>query len=156
MQAMLFMTDEPDVYIYTDGACSGNPGPGGWGTLLKHPETRSLKTFSGGHPRTTNNRMELQAAIEGLRALKSDKRLRVHLVSDIVWLFEQQDISCEVLAASLRSPRHVRECARAGAHISTIPFGVIRDMVEHKKTVEGMKTFVDDVVPEYRELLPGD
>ena len=82
MQAMLFMTDEPDVYIYTDGACSGNPGPGGWGTLLKHPATRSIKTFSGGHPRTTNNRMELQAAIEGLRALKSDKRLRVHLVSD--------------------------------------------------------------------------
>ena len=82
-------------------------------------------------------------------------RSGVHLVSDIVWLFEQQDIPCKVLAASLRNPRQVRECARAGAQVSTIPFGVIRDMVEHKKTVEGMKAFMDDVVPEYRALLPG-
>ena len=56
------------VTIYTDGACKGNPGPGGWGALLSYGE-RSRELF-GGEEMTTNNRMELMAAIEGLRALK--------------------------------------------------------------------------------------
>ncbi len=56
------------VEIYTDGACRGNPGPGGWGVLLK--TDRHQKTLHGGEAETTNNRMELTAAIEGLRALK--------------------------------------------------------------------------------------
>jgi ribonuclease HI len=56
------------VYIFTDGACRGNPGPGGWGVLLRIGE--SEKEIYGGEKNTTNNRMELQAAIEGLRALK--------------------------------------------------------------------------------------
>ncbi len=76
------MSEQPDVILYTDGACSGNPGPGGWAFLLKHPATESIKTLSGAEVNTTNNRMELRAAIEGLRALKGDQRLRVHLVSD--------------------------------------------------------------------------
>ena len=54
--------------MYTDGACRGNPGPGGWGVLLK--AGRHEKTLHGGEHDTTNNRMELTAAIEGLRALK--------------------------------------------------------------------------------------
>ena len=74
------MSDQPDVIIYTDGACSGNPGPGGWAAILKHPATGSEKKLSGGEPETTNNRMELMAAIEGLRAVKD--RRRVRLVSD--------------------------------------------------------------------------
>ena len=56
------------VYIYTDGACSGNPGPGGWGTVLRFGAHE--KELSGGEANTTNNRMELTAVIEGLRALK--------------------------------------------------------------------------------------
>ena len=56
------------VTIYTDGACSGNPGPGGWGAVLISGPHR--KEISGGDPQTTNNRMELRAAIEGLRALR--------------------------------------------------------------------------------------
>lgn len=55
------------VTIYTDGACKGNPGPGGWGVLLRYGQQE--KTLSGGAHHTTNNRMELQAAIEGLNAL---------------------------------------------------------------------------------------
>ncbi len=57
------------VDIYTDGACSGNPGPGGWGAILKHGETR--KELSGGEAATTNNRMELLATITALTSLKS-------------------------------------------------------------------------------------
>ena len=57
------------VYLYTDGACSGNPGPGGWGAILRYGARE--KELSGGEPHTTNNRMELLAVIEGLGALKS-------------------------------------------------------------------------------------
>ena len=56
------------VTLYTDGACSGNPGPGGWGAILVYGEVE--KTLSGGEKSTTNNRMELTAVIEGLSALK--------------------------------------------------------------------------------------
>ncbi len=56
------------VTVYTDGACSGNPGPGGWGAILKYGEAE--KEMSGGAPDTTNNRMELTAVIEALRILK--------------------------------------------------------------------------------------
>jgi ribonuclease HI len=59
--------DRPKVTIYTDGACSGNPGPGGWGVLLRYG--RHEREISGGEAETTNNRMELQAALEALRAL---------------------------------------------------------------------------------------
>lgn len=77
------MADQtPDVIIYTDGACSGNPGPGGWAAILKHPATGESKKISGGASDTTNNRMELSAAIEGLKALKGDTPLSVRLVSD--------------------------------------------------------------------------
>lgn len=76
------LSDQPDVIVYTDGACSGNPGPGGWGVILKHPATGGVKKLSGGAPSTTNNRMELSAAIGGLRAIDAGKRLRVRLVSD--------------------------------------------------------------------------
>ena len=56
------------VTLYTDGACSGNPGPGGWGAILEYQGTE--KELSGGESSTTNNRMELTAVIEGLSALK--------------------------------------------------------------------------------------
>ena len=56
------------VIIYTDGACSGNPGPGGWGAILKYKEI--TKELSGGEPMTTNNRMELRGVIQALSALK--------------------------------------------------------------------------------------
>lgn len=70
------------IEIYTDGACSGNPGPGGWGAVLFYGENR--KEFSGGEPATTNNRMELTAAIEALRMLKEP--CSVKLYSDSAYL----------------------------------------------------------------------
>ena len=70
----------PFVQLFTDGACSGNPGPGGWGCILRHPATGREKEFSGGESPTTNNQMELQAVIEGLRQLT--RRSRVEVVTD--------------------------------------------------------------------------
>ena len=64
-----------DVTIYTDGACSGNPGAGGWGTILSYNGRE--KELSGGEAQTTNNRMELTAVIEGLRVLKEPCRVRI-------------------------------------------------------------------------------
>jgi len=63
------------VEIFTDGACSGNPGPGGWGAILRFRGQE--KELSGGETPTTNNRMELMAAIEGLKALKRPAQVRV-------------------------------------------------------------------------------
>jgi len=66
----------PAVEIFTDGACSGNPGPGGWGALLRYGDAE--KELSGGAPQTTNNRMELMGAIAALEALKRPARVRLH------------------------------------------------------------------------------
>lgn len=70
------------VTIYTDGACSGNPGPGGWGAVLLSGSHR--KEISGGDPQTTNNRMELTAAIEALKALNT--RVKVDLYTDSTYV----------------------------------------------------------------------
>lgn len=80
------------VEIYTDGACKGNPGPGGWGALLRYKNQE--KMLSGAEEETTNNRMELMAAIQALSALK--RRCEVHLYTDsqyvrqgmTAWLFQ--------------------------------------------------------------------
>ena len=70
------------VVIYTDGACKGNPGPGGWGVWLKSGP--SEKELCGGEAMTTNNRMELMAVIEALRALKRPCQVTLHLDSEYV------------------------------------------------------------------------
>ena len=71
-----------ELTIYTDGACKGNPGPGGWGPYLIFGEHE--KTLYGGAKETTNNRMELQAAIEALNAL--NRSCKVHLITDSVYM----------------------------------------------------------------------
>ena len=76
------MSDEKTVDLFTDGACKGNPGVGGWGVLMRYGETE--KTMHGGERDTTNNRMELLAVIEGLKALSRGCRVRVHTDSQYV------------------------------------------------------------------------
>ena len=78
------MSSSKGIDIYTDGACIGNPGPGGYGVVLLYAGRR--KELSGGYQRTTNNRMELMAAIEGLRALK--ERCEVTVYSDSKYLVD--------------------------------------------------------------------
>ncbi len=76
------MSDDERVQIWTDGACSGNPGPGGWGALLVYNGTE--KELSGGAAETTNNRMELSAAIAALEALKRPCKIDLHTDSQYV------------------------------------------------------------------------
>jgi ribonuclease HI len=71
-----------EVEIWTDGACSGNPGPGGWGALLKFGDR--TREINGGEADTTNNRMEMMAAIEALSALKRDCEVTLHTDSRYV------------------------------------------------------------------------
>lgn len=86
------MTNINDIIeIYTDGACSGNPGAGGWGAVLLYKEHK--KEISGGQKDTTNNQMELKAVIEGLKALKRSSKIIVYTDSTYVkngitgWIF---------------------------------------------------------------------
>ena len=71
-----------EVQIFTDGACSGNPGPGGWAALLRYGDNE--KTLSGGEPDTTNNRMEMMAVIEALESLKRACTVAIHTDSRYV------------------------------------------------------------------------
>lgn len=87
------------VEVYTDGACKGNPGVGGWGALLRHDgKTRELY---GGESRTTNNRMEMTAVIRALEALRPGSRVRLHTDSQYV----QQGISAWIHAWKKRGWR---------------------------------------------------
>lgn len=70
------MASMPEVDIFSDGACSGNPGPGGWGAILRYGDVE--KELSGGEPLTTNNRMEMMAAVAALEALKRPCTVRIH------------------------------------------------------------------------------
>lgn len=75
--------DLPKVEIFTDGACKGNPGPGGWGAILRAANGKE-RELSGGEVPTTNNRMELKAAIEALNALSKPCRVELHTDSNYV------------------------------------------------------------------------
>ena len=66
-----------EIVVYADGACSGNPGPGGWGVILKHVSTGKTGELSGSDKQTTNNRMELTAVIRGLEAIKDQSKVTV-------------------------------------------------------------------------------
>ncbi|MGO9113420.1 MAG: ribonuclease HI [Thermoguttaceae bacterium] len=76
--------ETPEVQLFTDGACSGNPGPGGWAFILRHPASGKELESSGGQRETTNNRMEMMAVIRGLEALK--RPARVEIISDSIYV----------------------------------------------------------------------
>ena len=75
---------DAEVIIYTDGACSGNPGPGGWAFILRHVTTGKTMEKTGATQQTTNNQMELQALTEGLQSLQ--RPTHVHVVTDSTYL----------------------------------------------------------------------
>ncbi|MBS0261249.1 MAG: ribonuclease HI [Planctomycetes bacterium] len=84
MSAAIGPNSLPFVQLFTDGACSGNPGPGGWAYILKHPASGKVVEVSGGEADSTNNRMELQALISGLEALKRASEVEVVTDSEYV------------------------------------------------------------------------
>ena len=77
------------------------------------------------------------------------------LIKKCVEILKIKNMKAEVLAASIRNPRQLRDVARAGADIATMPFSVLKELIEHDKTIEGMKNFTKDVVPEYAEISRG-
>ncbi len=107
--------DLPRVVIYTDGACDPNPGPGGWAALLKFRGRQ--KTLTGGEPETTNNRMELTAAVMALQALKEPCQVDLYTDSEYLqrgiteWLAGWKQAR---LAAQRRPPGQRRPVAGAG------------------------------------------
>ncbi len=76
--------DNIEVHLFTDGGCSGNPGPGGWAYILRHLASGKEMEASGGAPESTNNRMELEAVVRGLGAL--NRPCRVELFTDSVYV----------------------------------------------------------------------
>ena len=76
----------------------------------------------------------------------------IHLVEQCVYILRQYGYKSQVLAASLRNPRHVRDAALVSADIATLPFSVVQDMLKHQKTYEGMTKFTKDIVPDYVKL----
>lgn len=78
------MSFEPEVHLFTDGACSGNPGPGGWAFILRHLKSEKEMEQSGFQEDTTNNQMELRAVIEGLATLK--RPCKVEIFTDSVYV----------------------------------------------------------------------
>lgn len=78
--------EKGDLIIYTDGACSGNPGPGGWGVLMQFGNKE--KTLKGGEENTTNNRMELMAAIKALEAIKPEFKGEITLWTDSTYVLK--------------------------------------------------------------------
>lgn len=78
------MSFEPEVHLFTDGACSGNPGPGGWAFILRHLKSEKEMEQSGFQEDTTNNQMELRAVIEGLATLK--RPCKVEVFTDSVYV----------------------------------------------------------------------
>ena len=96
-----------EIQIFSDGACSGNPGPGGWGAILRYKEIE--KELSGGEPETTNNRMELMGVIAALESLKEPCRVKVFTDSQYIakaftenWLANWQKMVSSSLVLSIR------------------------------------------------------
>ena len=105
--------EKSKVEIYTDGACSGNPGPGGWGAVLIYGEHE--KQLSGGEPETTNNRMELTAVIEALSLLKRPCEVTLttdsKYVADSVtkgWVYGWQKRGWKKVQRNMRQARRIR------------------------------------------------
>jgi ribonuclease HI len=135
------VSDKKHVTLYTDGACSGNPGPGGWGALLQFGDQE--KTIKGAERETTNNRMELMAVIEGLRALKEPCRVAVHTDSAyIVNAFEQDWISNW-------KQRGWKTASKKPVKNRDLWEALLREMERHDVTFVKVKGHADDALNNY-------
>tara|TARA_Y100000310_G_scaffold345863_1_gene471785 strand:+ start:48460 stop:49269 length:810 start_codon:yes stop_codon:yes gene_type:complete len=104
-----------------------------------------------------NNKIKFEKTdhfpMEGMRKFEDNGVVSgIDLVAQCVEIMREYNLKSEILCASLRNPRHVREAALVGADIATLPFSVIKEMLKHPKTFEGMAKFTKDIVPEYVKL----
>ena len=128
-----------EVEIFTDGACSGNPGPGGWAAILQLGARE--RELSGGDPETTNNRMELMAAICGLEALK--RPCRVRLFTDSLYVRDGVTIYTGVLGSLKRfkdDVKEVREGLECGMSVENYNDLKVGDRIESFKMEEVKRT----------------
>jgi len=147
VNATLIFTPEQALLAAKAGAVFVSPFAGRVDDFIRNNhEIKYDKTdyfpASGWKNESTGKDMEDKGIVSG-----------IDLVSQCVEIFREFDLQSEVLAASLRNPRQVREAALVGADIATLPFPVIKSLLYHFKTREGMENFIRDIVPEYAALF---
>jgi len=153
--ATLVMTPEQALLAAKAGATYASPFAGRIDDRIR--ERMGLKRgvdFQKGdyfEPYPVQKIMEGQVGGEGRH--DSGVYSGVDLVRRILMIYQNYGYGTQVIAASMRNPRQVREVAELGVHIATIPFSVIAEMLRHPKTEEGVKAFAEDVVPAYRDLF---
>jgi ribonuclease HI len=129
------ISQKPKVQIYTDGACLGNPGPGGWAALLVMGTKEKL--ISGGEPQTTNNKMELRAAIQGLKALKKPCEVELHADSQYVvkgmkhWVHDWQKRDWKTAAKKPVENQLLWEALVAAAKVHTVTWHWVKAHAGH-------------------------
>ena len=132
----------PRVELYTDGACSGNPGPGGWAFILRHPVSGKELKRSGGERETTNNRMELQAVIQGLQELTRASRVDLFSDSQYVlnglkdWIKSWKSRGWKTADKKPVKNRELWEALDALAHQHEVRFHWVRGHNEHPENEE--------------------
>lgn len=134
--------EKPRVELYTDGACSGNPGPGGWAFILRHPVSGKELKRSGGERATTNNRMELQGVIEGLRELTRASRVDLYSDSQYVlnglkeWMRSWKARGWKTAAKQPVKNRELWEVLDELSHRHEVRFHWVRGHNEHPENEE--------------------
>ncbi len=140
-------TTSETVELFTDGACSGNPGPGGWGAILRWRGTE--KELSGGEPATTNNRMEMEAVIQGLRSLKKPTRVTVYTDSQYVqrgmseWLKQWKAKDFKIKGGGYRPNHDLWRALDELAHIHKIHWKWVRGHNGHAENERADKLATD-------------
>jgi len=126
------------IELYTDGACSGNPGPGGWGAILVCPALSLEKELSGGEAETTNNRMELLAAISGLEAIKKPAEVTLYTDSQYLcrafqehWVTNWQRNGWKTASKAPVANRELWERLIRETHRHTVTFEWVRGHAGH-------------------------
>lgn len=122
--------DRPFVRLFTDGACKGNPGPGGWGFILRHPASGKELERSGGLPETTNNQMELQAVISGLATLKRPSKVEV--ITDSTYVAK----GCQEWMVGWKKRNWQRKEGKQLKPVKNVEFWKELDALLQKHTVE--------------------
>lgn len=125
--------------------------------LMSRIAREKLSRLLGSKGELSARDLYLDEEVRAVNSLDNDNGIHsgVELVAKILTIYRNYGLRTEVIAASIRNARQVREVAELGVHIATIPFYVLREMLLHPKTIEGIRLFIADVVPQYRDIFEG-